>query len=550
MAQIIEPVFDSGFDRLELEKIKTFLKNPIKSRPLPYHTSLLVPSARLLRDAKKDKSFECGYFDFTKRLSVSKKLDFFKPLGALIKGKNKNIVVASSNVFSLVDPEEDFKFFPVASGLQTDMVKVLIDFFSQVRKLSKTKPLKAKQKGSAKKITINSIYEELDFCFSGHQKNRMFDRLVEFKNVGWMEIDDFLDDKKAKVCQKMLEQTIDAGLDWVWINLSPNMLYNQDGVRRDKKEKYLNAFERFSEGLVRVAKNKNKPTPKLLMGFEVGNNLVGTNLPKNPAYDIFGNCYDDLPEPLDFEFWESQLVKPLEEFVADYSDKNFLPIEGVVIDLEFYLRKFSSMFTSNMGFGKKTVTQFLQNQGVAAPGDLPAASYFKHVGDLGAYFKYLSKSAKLLGKSVFEKFNSIIPEKQICCYAPNLSFNWFYKGFYAGLSCQRPIQIFSLTHRFDLIAKMAAKQGINCSHSGVAMLSKFVQEQDFKFVETVVENNKHSTFKHFDKSGMSVGQRGGVWTNRFSRLASPFQPGAWYFLEQTVATDLTRQKLCEFLAGL
>lgn len=535
---------DFDVDFSQTQKLREFLDKPLEQRKPPFHTVLTPPAAQFKKDYADKSLSGCALPVHKPKMSVL--MDFFYPLAVHLKSDEKTVLVSSSALLGLAGPTENFQLMPVAENLANDFMVVLSQFFHEVRGLAtRTRvdaPIKAGQVRKFKKV----------FEVAGLAKDGQPEAVDKksFNKVSWMELDDFVGQspEQEKYAAKLVEKTLDAGLDWVWISLSPNTLLSDNAINKVRANAVMAGLEKFAHMLVSRADERGQEVPKFLLGFELGNNIVEANAPKNFAHDIYGNPYPDMPEPLDFGFWKDELLKPLKTFMdrwARTEASKCLPVEGVVLDIEFYNRQWTSMFLPTMGFGKVTREHFALRGGEKRAGKMETDEFIKKMASqsrMGQYFEFLEKNAADLGQKLRTQVSKLLPGKTLCVYLPNLTLDWFHDGFFRGLSTQnQPIHIFSFNARFDCLDDMMAKKGIHTSHSAAVMLSKVNSFEEFGAVSQLAEQNRASS---------APGQTGGIWLNRFSRIVHPFQPGQWFFLEQSSANQVRRDKFCRFLSEI
>jgi len=278
--------------------------------------------------------------------------------------------------------------------------------------------------------------------------------------------------------------------------------------------------------------------PKILVGFEITNNMYTPNLPKTYAADLYGNQYEDLPTPLDIHFWENEIKKPLECFVEQWKNpsiSNGIPLSGVVLDLEMYCRKKSSLFLPTMGFELPTFKKFAHKFSLnAAPTNAHDITSFLMREQRGKqYFDFLEQEADNLGNNLKSFFTQKIPGCLIACYAPNLLVDWFYKGLWKGLSSKKnPLHLYTFNTEFKRYQSWFEQQGVYANHSSVLLLSKIKKTKDFKWVNTILK------------------QHDGVWLNRFSRLVEDYDATSWISVEQSPLANDHKAQLMKYLRNV
>ncbi|MFH1831248.1 MAG: hypothetical protein ABH827_00450 [bacterium] len=374
------------------------------------------------------------------------------------------------------------------------------------------------------------------------------------KKTAWMEIPLFEDlpanpkltpaqkiakEKDRKKRQNLLIQYIyQAGLDSLWISLTPNVYYSPIAIHKNKEKEFLASVSRFNQQLAAGAKKYKKPVPKIFVGFEIADNLYNENLPKHYAYDLYGNTYTDIPAPLNQDFWHQELTASLKTFTKKWpAISHGIKLAGIVLDLEMYCRKTGDIFLSSMGFDHPTFQKFMNQK---------SNSKFAHIAPLltvhqktdfltqnklaKTYFNFLENQALKLGQELRTAFNDMIPNCVISCYSQSLFQHWFYKALWRGLSTQpSPLYLLTFNMEFNAHKNWFTDNQIYTHHSGVLMLSKIKTKQDFSKVKDILTHNKH------------------IWLNRFSRLVENYDPKSWVYIEQTPLQSKNKQELLLYI---
>jgi hypothetical protein len=244
--------------------------------------------------------------------------------------------------------------------------------------------------------------------------------------------------------------------------------------------------------------------------------------------------YEDVPSPVDSHFWDSEIKKPLETFVNLWKDpqvNNGLTLSGVVIDLELYCRKTSAVFLDTMGFENPTFERFIKYKNLSCKPmpTLDMISYFMNKKLTHSYFSFLEQESEAIARSLKEFFNKKIPNCTITCYTPTVLVNWFYKGFYKGLSsAQAPVYLFTFNTEFQTHKNWFKEKNINIRHASVLLLSKLGGKKDFPLVENILSHHN------------------GIWFNRFSRFVEP-KSNNWISAEQPVMPEREYQEFFNYL---
>jgi hypothetical protein len=526
-----------------------FLSVPIDARPLDYHTTLNQPrhgtawNHQLLQQLLTESGTPL-YLLPLRNQGVSESIARTVPYGLCWNNKLKNnhVFVSSATIFSFAGISENFHFCPINPKLKKEIHTLIQQMMADLKEL-----VVQRDRSPADAINkVNSKDHGLELPTSIAQ---IGDALPEhdekLRKVAWMELAVFYDpdnfekmsieeQQKARITQAeqqdlLIDYIFKSGMDALWISITPNIYYSpiakmvkQDRAQTTKYERnFLQALGDFTKKLKQVADHNKLTIPKIILGFEVANNLYSPNLPKKFAIDLYGNTYDDLPAPLDRNFWRNEVETPLEIFLRKWKDpkvSNGIPISGVMLDLEMYCRKRTGTFFSTMGFDADSFERFKKQRGLKA-NYLPVHDRVKYLMDKklsGAYFKFLSEQAAILGKQLREGFCKKIPDCAIMCYTPHILANWFYKGLCKGLSQKdSPLYLFTFNSEFVAHKGWFEENDIPVSHGSVLLLSKLQNPQDYVQVQDILKTH-HS-----------------VWFNRFSRFVETYNPSSWVSVEQS-----------------
>ena len=531
-----------------------FLSFPLEFRSFAYHTMLSSPRSGRAPNFPYPK--KADYVSVTPlpymRTGGSDATRITLPYGIYFYNESaqNHVVVSSSSLLSFSGVTENFQFLPFEPALRTQLHELVQQFLWELRVLAKdanspecigfpvsdviakselqlpsllvTKPF---SKESLKKIRFKSGINK-----TAWMETTLFERPRALTPAEEREVEDRED--------KLILYIFDAKLDALWLSISPNMYYSPIARKKAGKDIWLDGLGRFTDKLRLEWQKRGVPLPKILAGFEIANNLYENGLPKKPAYDCYGNKYEDVPSPLDWDFWNNEIFIPLKAFYEDWKRTPYshqLPLSGIVIDFEMYGRKSTSVFSSTMGFDRETIKKF---GGIDVKADDSITDLVDKIvrsKNMQKYKRFLQVEAKNLGKLFSKRVSKFVPGATVSCYAPNISLDWFYKGFYEGLGSRS--HLFTFTSRFDLSRNLLAKKGILSSHSGVLMLSKLRDTADFEWVDKVFYTN------HDSKRNS-----GGVWLNRFSRMVEPFQKEQWYTVEQTSMKGRDKELFCRYLS--
>jgi len=230
------------------------------------------------------------------------------------------------------------------------------------------------------------------------------------------------------------------------------------------------------------------------------------------ALDMYGNSYEDAPAPLNEAFWSEEIIIPLQKFIKDWNTISIVPLSGVVLDLEMYIKS-TGVFLSTMGFDKNTFIKFQELPEIKTYQYAHSFlnTFFKTPADYiinnklaSKYFQYLASNAQDLGFKLNTIINNLIPNAIIGCYAPNISPTWFYKNLYKGLSFNNPIMLFTFNTEFRTHQPWLKQNNINVQHSSALMLAKIEGPKNFSLINNILKEHD------------------GIWLNRFSTIVENY----------------------------
>lgn len=520
---------------LFLNAVNNFLNVPLESRPLSYDTSLKLPVGYMLNIDAAFSKLKFPVLPLPQNKDFSNVIKNTLPYAIYYfdQERNNNIFITSTTLISFSGISESFQFCPEDFGLRLKIHKAVQQTLFEFKKLIKSDDKKNVLVSNIKSPSLPNSVSKVGFT--------KWDKIEKdfFKKIGWMELNSFeeplrkkdqtdksfADVKNERKLQQpiLIDDIYSSGLDALWITINPHMYYSPIGVRKGFEDRFLKSVGLFTKSLKQKAKELKVKVPKLLLGYEIANNIYSPNLPKNYSVDLYGNEYKDLPSSLDKNFWNDEIKKPLITFLQKWNDANIgngLAISGVVLDLEMYMRKQSGAFLNTMGFENSLIFEF-NNQ------DLQSILKNRQVEQ---YYKFLQKGAEQVGQDLRTFFDEKIPNCFIACYAPNISIDWFYKNFYKGLCDKnKTIQLMTFNVEFASHQNWLKNNGINASHASVLMLSKLKGQQSFKWVDHILKHNY------------------GLWLNRFSRFPEKFNRSSWISIEQTPMNEKDKDLFFDYL---
>lgn len=448
---------------------------------------------------------------------------------------NASIGFGSGNLlfFWLSGISENFQISPFRETVREELHQVINQLMYEISQLARQKHtirgmhVKKMLRSPAAKAKMNT------------NVNKKVNAKVKSFKVAWMDLTIFQPTYKHKnkgVQQRRLVEYIDSSkLDYLWITSSPNMYYSPIAKKKTEKGNFVKTLSQFTKVLSSHFRRINREAPRILVGFEITNNLYKPNLPKEFAGDLYGNTYQDVPRALNSLFWRNEVTKPLEYFIDIWKKKSVshnIKVGGLVIDLEMYCRQTTSTLLPTMGFEPQTIFEYI------FPPINPEITPKKFTQLLMAnnitnnYFAFLENKAQRLGTEIYSTCKKLIPNGIMGCYAPNISTDWFYKGLYAGLSNKdRPLFLFTFNSDFKTHKAWLLNNDIQAYHLCPLMLSKIKTEKDLKWANYIIN--------HHD----------GIWINRYSRLVEEPRKD-WSYSEQTPMPMKKRGKIAQHLGTL
>ncbi|KKP24270.1 MAG: hypothetical protein SZ59_C0002G0116 [candidate division TM6 bacterium GW2011_GWF2_28_16] len=475
----------------EFKFINTFLNITFEARNKNYYTTLSNPSGKKQTHANNINK------DLFTTLPINTQehdnLNSLTPYGLYWIKNNNQIFITSNSLVSFADISENFHICPTNFDLRRIINKNLLNMLTELNYLFKSKNNNIDYE-KIKNINypdlpqnINNVGEKLENKGSNY-----------LNKVAWLDINIFeKDNSEAQEEQDKLIKSIIKSSPYLklWLTLNPNMYFSAIGKKKNQKDLFLNSLKKFTKKLSLSCKKQKIKCPEILIGFEIANNLYAPDLPKNHPVDIYGNKYLDIPNPISQNFWIQEIINPLNKFLELYKNpdiNNNIKITGIILDLEMYCRRSSSSFLDTMGFSKNNINKF---------GRTNLKELIKNK-ELTQYFNFLKNQAKIIGKYIKNNINKKIQKPFIACYAPSISTDWFYKGFYKGLSSKnQPVQLLTFNNEIVSHQDWLNSKNIQAKHLSVLMLSKLENTQDFRWVPKILDHNH------------------GIWLNKWSRFS-------------------------------
>jgi hypothetical protein len=534
----VSPTLD-GQQNARLFVINSFLTTPPEARPLAYHTTLSSPhNGRQFFTGETEYAIKQAAPDL-KLLPIEQaytdKIKVTLPYGIYWYNhqKDSHLLLASTTLFSFSGITESCHICPMDPEIKKEMHQGILATMWEASLL-------ARYHGDYKKLPhtpVPPLPQEL--CALGTPLPKQETQNTPLRKNAWMEINIFNSHDPTKQGQQdhLIEYIVKSELDSLWISLNPNMYYSPiaKNSRKEQERELIDQVSCFTQKLTRASTEAHTPIPKILVGFEIANNLYAPHLPKPCAQDLYGNCYGDVPAPLDRTFWTNEIKQPLELFLNIWKRPEVsrgIPISGVVIDLEMYCRKTSGTFLPTMGFETETFKSFIDQQHLECK-PMPThdmVNFFMSKQLSQKYFTFLEQEAEKLGRDLRYYFDTKIPHSIVICYTPTILVHWFYKGLNKGLSSiTNPLYLFTFNTEFYNHKPWFARNKINVKHSSVLLLSKLQSDKDFPMIDNILAHHN------------------GIWFNRFSRMAEP-KVSDWTAIERPQLPESNYQDFISYTA--
>ncbi|MBU4270106.1 hypothetical protein KJ644_03465 [Candidatus Dependentiae bacterium] len=482
-------------DMQEFRLINNFLSDTLESKSLKYQTTLTEPKNTLKNSTIKNINLKTITTLPINTQSLPE-IKYTLPYGIYWNKNNNHIFISSNSLLSFSGITENFHICPMDFNLRQEMHKKILDMLVELRELTNTKTINYELIKQIKYPELPKNIKNIGSKTINLEKSKR-------KIIAWTDINVFEKSDKKYVEQqdKLINYILKTSprMD-LWITLNPNMYFSPIAKKKNNLNIYINSIKKFTKKLSILAKKLNLKTPNILIGFEIANNLYAPDLPKNKPIDIYGNEYYDIPSPIEFSFWNNEIIKTLNLFLKEWSKpeiNNNIKISGVVIDLEMYCRRTSSNFLDTMCFNNLNIKKFGKNS-------LKELIDSKNINN---YFKFLKSQAENIAIKIKNNINKNIKNATIACYAPNISTDWFYLGFYKGLSSkEKNIKLLTFNSESESLQNWLLNKDIFLEHLSVLMLSKIKTSDDFGLLNEISKHNH------------------GVWLNKFSRFAETLDP--------------------------
>lgn len=530
-----------------------FLGTPLESRPREFDTTLNGPLGGIELDVDQMQSVLTNKGT---NLSLLPRLTKCSPIvkKTLPYGlhwynqvRKNHVFITTSTVLSFAGITENYHVTPIDIGLRLEMLQQVHRMMFEVLALAQTQDAAETKQLRTHIDTLRAPsppQSATEILFAKPELSQM-----DKRKIAWMDLDVFApveqkDGMNLENAERVREQErrdlvkniITAGLDSLWVTANPQEHFSPIGRYASRNEQYLTMLKTFTKCLVDGYQAAQLPLPRVYIGIEITNNLGAPNLPTRYAMDLYENAYEDLPVPIDQSFWEQEVTAPFAQLAKLWQDSAFshgVPLGGVVLDLEMYLRKKSPSFTSMMTFDGLSFQRFVRQLslpwGTVALRDRPLL-LMKH-NKVATYYSFLEREAEKIGTFLKKSFERAVPACRVMCYKPNIKTSWFYTGLVKGLTgalsgnknqpknTMSPVQLLTFNSEFMAHKSWFDEQNLPVTHSCVFMLSK-VRDENFDWLSQLLMRN------------------GSIWFNKFSRTVGqlPLNPGdRWTDIERLSA---------------
>lgn len=427
------------------------------------------------------------------------------PHGVMLQGTKHNMLVTRDSHLHFADIEENFYINPLDPALRatlaTRVFRMLQQFLidGNARVVSIPRSLSPESARAAKEEMLIKRSTRTYAPTHAWLKEKPV-------SCAWMDVKSF----KAKGPES-LDAILHSGINALWLDLIPEIFLASNARCADRKEEMLTQVEWFTKNLQERAKVLGKPIPHLFMGTDITLNYKTVPVDV-AAVDLYGNQMPQIPSPVNLRgFWQTQVIEVIDSFVTEWQSKigNGLPLSGIFFDFEMYQApEQASNFTNIMDFSDIAWQTFLDTHPISNslyPQTLTTVAervqYLIDTKQMDAYFTALHAEAKRIGMLVRNGIKQRLPHAIIGTYNANIPSSWWYTGFMSSLSRpEEPLVCATFNTNFFSHAKWLEERGVFLHHLQVLMLSKLRTPEDFKQIDTILENHD------------------GVWFNRFSRL--------------------------------
>lgn len=468
------------------------------------------------------------------------------PAGMYIKNNTRNTIYFLSKVseFNFADIAENFFKTPFHLPQRNELLMVAQQMLFELHTafVNQGMPINIEQSRPA-------LPEILTLEFIGKEKKRAESNINELLNnnplydwiakqgitCAWEEPGDYwlyedptieqrkkedrqaVGDLQALALESGIKLIYDAQINLVWFEFNPELYLSEHGLRKDKKDEFINRVSSIAAAIAKQFKNSDRPFPKIFIGTDITSNFRSHPV-SQPAVDVFDHTYSKIASPLDFkQFWKPELIDIFNIFYTTFNKQ--LPITGIFLDFEMYhAQDQTGAYTDLMDFSTTSWQLYCMHNGDNESQALETVServayLIKHKA-FNDYFSILQRQAMKLGQSIKKHLRSIMPEVIIGAYAMTLPSSWFYRGIMAGLSSQKePLILATFNTDFYSHYQWLIDNNMHFIHGAPILLSKLQTQENFCIVPELLK------YHYF------------AWYLRPSRMVYPQKEGNWWSSE-------------------
>jgi hypothetical protein len=470
------------------------------------------------------------------------------PIGIIIHHQSQNnfYLISKSSAFDFADIQEHFFKNPIDISYRNQLLHAAQATLCALHQASQ-------QLRIPSTIYAPSISKKLTLSHLQHIKKKIAhiqEKSINLKQYGWIfnqsiacgwfDPYDFFghEDGEHKLDIKVQNIALDrgtkiihdGGFKLLWFECIPEWYLSSHGLRKDKKEEYIERIQKIASALHSYFAKHHSPIPKIFLGLNLTSNFKSYPV-ADPVQSLSGTTYTKIPSPFDIKhFWQPEVLDVFDTFVTTFHQQ--LPIDGVFFDFEMYhAPEQTGSYTDLMDFSDcawKTYCKWANNKQALHCKNLPSRlCYLQKNKKFRDYFSVLEQASRDIGCVIKQHMRKKIPHLLFAAYAPTLPSSWFYRGIMAGLSSpEEPLLLATFNTDYATHHAWLRNHHIHVLHGTALMLSKLKQSSDFNLIK------KQLTHHDF------------VWYNRPSRMIYEYDENdlnkVWWGIE---ATPLDCKKL-------
>ncbi len=447
------------------------------------------------------------------------------PLGIEIKCiHNNRILLTTLSALSFTDLQENSFINPLDPHKRKALLREALNMLAYLQQ-QQTK-LKQESITAVKYSVINKLINNNASkltCTMFKKQQGMYKWTSNGICCGWLSVDydkEFIPTNLAYVAK--------TDFDVLWLEL-PIGLYKEP-------EKFAEKIRFFSTQLVTAYQEAHRELPKIIIDFNLGAILQWYHYASTPI-DIYGNHYQNIPAPLDFDhFWHPALIDVFSNVIKNWNTitNNKLPIDGVLFNLYFWNTKnhrIAMPFYCNLiDFSDSAWKFYLQKN---TPQEsinsvLDRINYLLKNNKLEEYLAELERGAFEIGQHIVNDLHSILPCAMVGIYTNAPLDTWFYRGFARALgSPERPLLWFTENLDFYGHQTWLENNKIHALHSTNILLHHFNSKKDVPIINKLAKSHD------------------GLWYSRISRIGEQYEPNKWWSAEATTMDPEQLIKLIE-----